>query len=582
HIIVLLAALAAPPLLAQFDTSPQNAASALFEGNEDEFLPVEQAYQLTVHKQDEQILLSWVIADGYYLYRNRFAAELQGSGAELELPKGKTKQDEYFGEVQVFYHAVDGRLALPQQAAGSLQLKVTSQGCADAGLCYPPRHQYYTVDVQSGVVTAAAPMKEQPGAKGNTTPDSNRALNIANAGDQVADQSLLLMVLFAFVGGLVLNLMPCVFPVLALKVMGLVQANHDSPAQRRLHGFSYTAGVLVCFLLVASVLLALRSAGAQFGWGFQLQAPWFVAVLVYLFFTLGLSLSGMLNIGSSWAGAGQRLTEHSGARGSFFTGMLAVVVASPCTAPFMGAALGFALLQPSFIALIIFLALGLGMAAPFLLLVLVPQLAGLLPRPGEWMNTLKEILAFPLYATAVWLLWVIGRQTGANGMAAVVAGCVLIGFAVWLLRPGRNTWGKWLAAATTITALAILPSSLLAQKQATRSTVAAYNAERITELRSAGKAVFVNVTADWCITCLANERVALSTDKVMGAFRDNNIAYLKGDWTNSDPKISALLSAYGRSGVPLYLLFPADRNREAIVLPQLLTPTLVLDALKQI
>ncbi len=571
--LLLLLSFATANVSAQFDEQAPLTAKDLFgvESNSSDFLPVEKAYRLLVTPQDGKLLLQWDIADDYYLYKSRFSAALQnGEELTLQLPKGKEKQDEYFGEVEVFYQQVTAELPLPT-ISNNVQVQITSQGCADAGLCYPPYTQNFNIDLAANtavLVDSAGIDPAPPSAESSSTAGAATA----------APTSFWLMALFAFLGGAILNLMPCVFPILALKVMGLVQANAESPAQRRLHGLSYTAGVLVSFLLVAGVLLALRSAGAALGWGFQLQSPWVVASLIYLFFILGLSLSGFVEFGGRWVGAGQGLTEKGGAVGSFFTGVLAVIVASPCTAPFMGAAMGFALVQPAPIGLAVFLALGLGMAAPFLLLVSVPALARLLPRPGAWMNTFKEILAFPLYATAIWLLWVIGRQTGSNGMAAVLAGCLLLVLALWLWRLGKTPLRAAAVAAGAL-AVFILASPLLNTVTAqTGSDEAAYSAQRLLEQRVEGKPVFVNVTADWCITCLANERVALSSKAVKAAFASNEIAYLKGDWTNSAPHITALLAEYGRSGVPLYLLFPADPSSPAIVLPQLLTPGIVVDA----
>ncbi|MGI9287591.1 MAG: protein-disulfide reductase DsbD family protein [Pseudomonadales bacterium] len=578
--LLLLLGLSTANVNAQFDNEAAATVQDLFavESNSNDFLPVEEAYRLLVTPQAGKLLLQWDIADGYYLYRSRFAAALN-NGKEsvpltLQLPQGKQKHDEYFGDVEVFYQQVTAELPLP---AGSekFQVQITSQGCADAGLCYPPYTQNFQVDVAARSVLPLR--KADVGQPPPVKPTSKESAQAA-----AAPTSFWLMALFAFLGGAILNLMPCVFPVLALKVMGLVQANAESSAQRRLHGLTYTAGVLVSFLLVAGLLLALRSAGAALGWGFQLQSPWVVACLIYLFFILGLSLSGFIEFSGRWVGAGQGLTEKSGALGSFFTGVLAVIVASPCTAPFMGAAMGFALVQPAPVGLAVFLALGLGMAAPFLLLVSVPALARLLPKPGAWMNTFKEILAFPLYATAVWLLWVIGRQTGANGMAAVLIGCLLLVLALWLWRLGKIPLRAGAVAAGGL-ALFILASPLLnsaASQGVTDAT--AYSPERVLDQRADGKPVFVNVTADWCITCIANERVALSSQAVKDAFASNDVAYLKGDWTNSAPQITALLAQYGRSGVPLYLLFPADPSAPAIVLPQLLTPGIVVDALNSL
>ncbi len=542
---------------------------------DDEFLDVEQAFQLQPRLEDNNLILHWEIAEGYYLYSHQLKLQIELEGAlsevALELPFGEAKHDEFFGDVEVYYHQLIASAAVPDHTA--VKFSIRSQGCADAGLCYPPHTQHFKLN------TTTSLFEEVPRGVGSNKSATN---NAGLSDEKTADTSLLLMLLFAFLGGAILNLMPCVFPILALKILGLVNANTISRADRRNHGFSYTLGVVFCFVAIASLLLVLRSLGESLGWGFQLQTPWVVATLVYLFLVVGQSMSGYVEFNPSWANAGQGLTERGGNVGSFFTGMLAVIVASPCTAPFMGAALGFALVQPTYTALSIFMALGLGMAAPFLLLVTIPSLAKVLPKPGAWMLTFKEVMAFPLYLTAVWLLWVLGRQTNVNGMAMVAAGCVLIFFALWLWRR-QTSVSKSSALMAVAVAIGLLFGPWMAisdEAEASDTPINAYSSARVTEFRSQGKPVFVNVTADWCITCLVNERVALSRTSVLEGFTENNIAYLKADWTNSDPKITQLLSEYGRSGVPLYLLFPADSSKPAIVLPQILTPEIVLNAFK--
>jgi len=544
-------------------------------GESVDFLPVEEAYKLLAERSaNGELSFSWSIAEGYYLYGHAFSgAAIIGDEEQemaLNIPPGLAKTDEYFGDVEVYYHnALVSAHAL--QEAG--QFSITSQGCADAGLCYPPRTQYFAV-AESGKLIE----QESFGVAGENAASGAGKLD----SDDAAPTSFLMMALFAFLGGMVLNLMPCVFPVLALKVLGLVNAGVISREEQKAHGLSYSVGVVVSFLAVGGVLLALRAAGDALGWGFQLQTPWIVAGLAYLFFALALSLSGFIEFGASWAGAGQNLTERSGHSGSFFTGVLAVVVASPCTAPFMGAALGFALVQPPLTALSIFAALGLGMAAPFVLLVWVPALAQRLPRPGPWMLTFKEVMAVPLYVTAIWLVWVVGRQTGVDGMAAVLIGCVFVYLALWLWRV-NGVVRRVLAAASLALAIGLVAGPLLKEKAASGVQASnAYSAERVLRLRANGQPVFVNLTADWCITCLANERVALSKSSVMEAFSESNVAYLKGDWTNNDPLITDLLRQYGRSGVPLYLLFPADASRPAQILPQILTPNIVIAAVRDL
>lgn len=429
-------------------------------------------------------------------------------------------------------------------------------------------------------------------AAGNATGAAAKTSSSAatsSAGSVVEPVGLLAALLFAFVGGVVLNLMPCVFPVLSIKAMGAL-GSADDRADLRRHGIWYALGIVATFLLLASVLLALRAGGEQLGWGFQLQEPRFVAGVALLLFAMALSFSGVWEFGGRFMGAGQRLTEGHGARASFFTGALAVVVASPCTAPFMGTALGWALAQPAATALAVFVALGLGLAAPMLLLGFVPALARMLPRSGPWLEGFRQLLAFPLYLTVVWLLWVYGEQTSPLGMAWLLAALTALAFALWLLgrRPAmRSSKLRTTAAVVSAAALVLalgLPLSAPAPaaagaRQANDANAEPWSEQRLAELRAANRPVLVNMTAAWCITCLANERVALSTDTVREALTAHNVAYLKGDWTRHDEAITRYLQQYGRNGVPLYVLYPPNGGAPR-VLPQLLTPDGVADAIR--
>ncbi|MEX1198455.1 MAG: protein-disulfide reductase DsbD domain-containing protein [Pseudohongiellaceae bacterium] len=414
-----------------------------------------------------------------------------------------------------------------------------------------------------------------------------------DAGDP--GQSLLLIMLFALMGGAMLNLMPCVFPVLSLKALSLVSKSHQEMSDRRLHGMAYTAGIVLAFMVLASVLLVLRAGGEAVGWAFQLQSPWFVALLVYLFFLMGLSLSGVYQIGGRLAGVGQSLTEKTGYRGSFFTGVLATVVASPCTAPFMGAALGFALSQSWLVAMLVFGFLGLGMALPFLALTFVPALMRYMPSPGPWMETFKEFMAFPLYATALWLLWVLGLQVGVNGLIAVAGSALFLAFALWLLQHRKTAAGPVVRYASVVVPMLILIGALAVlrmpvvqtntggvmadgRQPGTAAEFEPFSSARVEELREQGTPVFVNMTAAWCITCLANENTTLNTDRVRQSLEDNGIVYMKGDWTNRDPEISRVLDEFNRPSVPLYILYPGDPSEEPQILPQILTPGIVTEA----
>ena len=411
--------------------------------------------------------------------------------------------------------------------------------------------------------------------------------------------SLLRAIALALAGGLVLNLMPCVLPVLSVKALGLVRHASERPAVLRAHGLAYAAGVLLSFALVAGALIALRATGEQFGWGFQLQSPAFVTALAWLFFAVALSFSGIIVVSGRLAGAGHALAARSGYVGSFAAGALATVAATPCTAPFMGAAVGFAVTQPWPTALLVFEALGLGLALPYLLLSFVPAWSRFLPKPGRWMERLKELLAFPLYASAAWLVWVVSQQAGPYGVGAALAGIVLIGFAAWLHRSLGSAGALWRGAATWSIA-ALLPLLIVGivalgplgagTRSSAPEAVAGgidwepFSPERLDGLRASGKPVFVNFTAAWCVTCLVNERVALRSAVVADAFAKKGVTALKADWTSRDPAISRVLGSLGRSGVPLYVLYRPGAGADAVstLLPQILTEGAVIDALDKI
>ncbi|MCZ6829104.1 MAG: protein-disulfide reductase DsbD [Gammaproteobacteria bacterium] len=585
HRLFAILLLAAIPLTAQDLFKQQPAVSLGQNPAEVEFLPVEEAYQLALEIVDEQhIRLYWEIADGYYMYRKRFGFKLEQAETEVaitpQLPRGIEHEDEYFGRTEVYYHYADVTLAVAR-SPGPATLTVTSQGCADAGLCYPPQKQRFEVDLTLGLI-AAISSKPPASASGNTASTStNSSASLAKPASDSRIMTLLSMLLLAFIGGSILNLMPCVFPVLSLKVYSFAAGDAHT---RHVHGWIYAAGVVSSFLLVAAVLIALQQAGTAVGWGFQLQSPRFVSVLAYLFLAMGLSLSGLLEIGAGWMGTGSSLANREGHAGAFFTGVLAAVVASPCTAPFMGTALGFAVTQPPAIALLIFAALGAGMAAPMLLLSYSRHLREIMPRPGPWMETFKQLLAFPLYATAIWLLWVAGRQTSTNTMAVLLCGMLAMALGMWLWR--YRNWTRLIAAACAVAALAVITNPMLAAREAaqTNSTAGseAFSEQQLAALLEEGKPVFVNVTADWCITCIVNEQAALSTAAFKQAMSAANVSYLKADWTNYNPESAAFLKQFNRNGIPLYLVYSGRAGEAPQVLPQLLTAQIVLDALERI
>lgn len=399
---------------------------------------------------------------------------------------------------------------------------------------------------------------------------------------------------FALLGGLILNLMPCVFPVLAMKAAAFVDLVGHSRGEIRRDGVAYTAGVLVSFAAMATVVVALRSSLGDVSWGFQFQSPIFSLLIAYLFFIVGLNLSGLFEIGGRFAGLGQELAGRHGMTGAFFTGVLAVVVATPCTAPFMAAALGFALSQPAPQTVAVLLAMGLGLALPYLALAMTPALQRLLPKPGSWMVRLRQLLAFPMYASAVWMVWVLTQQTGADGVLYALGGMILIAFAIWLLRIGApaspTRWARRALAALAVL-LAFAAALKVEERPATAATTAGgpssavsfdgwtpFSRARVDEAVAAGKPVFVDFTAAWCITCLVNERVALETSATRRAFDQTGTVKLKGDWTNRDPEITAMLKQMGRAGVPLYLYWAPGASRPKI-LPQILTEASVVSDL---
>ena len=581
-----------------FDTNDADLNSLLL--SEPDFLPVEEAYQVTPTLAGKEIYLDWAIAPGYYLYKDKFSVRIEEEGSEpgesqpwqQTLEPGEPIYDEYYEKnLQVFYGHT--RVILSRSDANTVSstsnsvLAITSQGCADAGLCYPPRTQYLSVNFDAGSVdelTAQELAVFKTNTQGSSL-DSSAETGFTSPSALAGRPALGLLLGFALLGGLILNLMPCVFPVLSIKVLG-VTAAHLEGHDKHSHGLAYAAGVILSFVAIALVLLALRSAGHVIGWGFQLQSPVFIAALACLFFLMAQGFSGQFTLGVRLMNVGQAATTGSGLGSSFMTGVLATVVASPCTAPFMGTALGVAITQPTGIAVLVFATLGLGMALPFLLLTWIPGLAGKLPAPGPWMETFRQVLAFPLYASVLWLLWVLGRQTDIDHAIIAALGLLSLAFATWLFGRSRKWLGKILAAALFVAGLALPLLMISGADSSSRQTSNAggessiwepYTQARLDQLREGKQSVFINLTADWCITCLANEKIALNSERFKAALLDNDIYYLKGDWTNYNAEITRLLGVHGRGGVPLYLFYPA--GGEAHILPQLLTEKTVLKAI---
>ncbi|MFC5571492.1 protein-disulfide reductase DsbD family protein [Lysobacter yangpyeongensis] len=584
-------------------------------------LPPEQAFAFEAIVGDgNTLLLRFTPAHGYYLYRDKTSFRLDAAakaGIALAAPRwpaGTRHHDEHFGDVIVYFDQVDVPLPLQRTRADAARVTVstTFQGCQTDGVCYPPMTRAVTLDVPRGRITPAsaatgandagtatvsatdASIAAAPGTPSSDGTASTKAPATAAptpAPPRGANLTLLSALALALLGGLVLNLMPCVLPVLSLKALSLA-GNGEDPARARRHALWYTAGVVLSFMLLGGLALALRQAGLALGWGFQLQQPVVVALLALLMFGLGLSMSGVWHVGGRWTGMGHALTTKTGPLGDFFTGVLAVVVATPCTAPFMGAALAWAFTAPAGVALLVFLMLGLGLALPFLVIGLVPALAHRLPRPGAWMETFKQALAFPLYLTAAWLAWVLARQRGADAMGWWLLAAVLLAFTAWAWTRARTTGHRWALVASVLAAVALIwplraihtlprPSANAAISAPSEGIVAVpFSEQRLADLRAAGRVVFVNMTADWCVTCKANERAVFRTDGFRDAMTAANAVYMVGDWTDVDPALTAFLQRYRAVGVPLYVVFPRNGG-EGRVLPVVLTGDSVRDALAE-
>lgn len=400
--------------------------------------------------------------------------------------------------------------------------------------------------------------------------------------------SLSVALMFALLGGLLLNLMPCVFPVLSIKVLTFVEQGAHDPGAGRRHGLVFALGVLLTSWLLSAVLFALRAAGDSLGWGFQMQSPIVVSLLAVVMFALALNMSGVFEIGVGFTrlggvGLGRRYTD------SLLTGVLAVVVATPCTAPFMGAAIGFALVQPPLVGMLVLTSLAVGLALPYVVLSSFPALLRYLPRPGAWLESFKQLLAFPLYATVVWLVWVLGQQVGIDLVGEASLGLVVFALGGWLLGRSQRTQRRRVGALAACTMAGALLIALDAGRSALEPASVAlddqwekFSVARVAALRLEGRPVFVDFTAAWCLSCQVNERVALRTDAVRQAFSDASVALLRADWTARDPDISAALAGLGRSGVPLYVLYPAAPAAPAHILPAVLTPGTVIKALDQL
>jgi thiol:disulfide interchange protein DsbD len=543
------------------DDTPRSDLAALFEAARRR-LPRESEHWLIRARRDGADLLL-VFRGPYHLDSVQFFPYDENLIEHAATQRLQRVGDDWFLRIKRSTHSEDW----PNRLLG---VAVATPSWSD-----DPSHRAIPIDLtlpkDAARITATAPISP------NTPPTFAAAL------------------VMAFVGGIILNFMPCVFPVISIKVLGFVEQARASRRRLVIHGVLFATGVIVCFWLLAGALIALRSWGAEIGWGFQLQSPRFVMALAALFFTLGLSLLGAIEFGLFLTRAGEQLEARNGYTGSFLGGLLATIVATPCTAPFMGAALGYALTLPTSSALAIFTALGAGMAIPYVLLSLSPRLIKLIPRPGPWMETLKQAMGFLLLTTVVWLIWVLSHQVRAEVLVNLAALFLALGIAIWIAgrwgalhRPLKTrvcariiAWG--IAISALLGVLSPDPAARARDTKASETTEGQmwerFTPERVAELRAAGKPIFIDFTAAWCLTCQVNKRVALSNAEVKARLHDLGVATLRADWTDRDEMITRALAEFGRSGVPLYVLYPADPSASPILLPELLTPGIVLDAL---
>jgi len=528
-------------------------------------LPPEQAFQFeAIVNTPNELLLRFTPAPGYYLYRDKTKIDIvseNGSvvAGELQWPPAKSHKDEHFGDVAVFFDLVEVKLPLQlkDSKAHDISLKASYIGCQENGICYPPMKREIALSIPAGGKTGMTSALA-------TTSSFNTA-------------EWLQALAFALLTGLILNLMPCVLPILSLKVLSVLDGG-SSRMKAGKKAIWYTLGVIISFAIVGFIVIALRHQGKDVSWGFLLQQPTMVAGLALAMLTIGLSLSGVFQIGAGLAGVGQKLTENSGPSGDFFTGVLAVVVASPCTAPFMAVPLAFAFAAPPMAALSIFVTMGIGLALPFLLIAFVPALAKLLPKPGAWMETLKQVLAFPMYLTAGWLVSVLAGQRGSSGVLWILAGATSLAFALWLWERTRYSEKKFarvfVLAGLLVSAYSVYTFNHVPEKKL------AYSAEAIANLQKNNRQVFVNMTADWCITCKANEAAVFSRPAFKKLLEETNTVYMVGDYTNVDPEITKFLDLHKSVGVPLYVVY-SRKHPEGKVLPTIMTASLIDEALRE-
>lgn len=437
----------------------------------------------------------------------------------------------------------------------------------------------------SGVLTAQADGQETSYTVQIELAEAN-ALPLEQKKDTASLATVVATMLLAFLGGLILNLMPCVFPVLSLKILGIVEQSHQEGRKAWHHGVVFSIGVLVSFWLISGLLLVARSAGAKVGWGFQLQNPVVIASLAALFLIIALNLFGVFEVGENFTKVSNVAAKKQGFAGSFWSGVLTTVAATPCTAPFMGGAMGFALAQPTLVAILIFTSLALGVSAPYMTLTMFPKLLAKLPKPGEWMVTFKQLLAFPMLLASIWLCWVFSGQVGSDRMALLLVALLTVSIAAWVYGRFGASFNKTVRLRATAASIIILTAAFSIAYQASQDHKVneewqAYSSDLVDELIKKGTPVFLDFTADWCTSCKANELMALSRPEVQGKFKELGVTLVKGDWTKQDPAITRALQKFGRAGVPLYVLYPGE-GKKPVVLPEILFPSTVLKALDSV
>ncbi|WP_413288623.1 thioredoxin family protein [Bdellovibrio sp. HCB337] len=536
------------------------------------------------------------------------------SNLKLEFLVCKTECIPYFAELrkEIPHSAqtgppekIFGRFSYPQSAPAGTSLKVLKQDSStlDARLTLPssfkPKNiEIFPEDGESFKATAPTVVPEesqynvqfalQDTSKKNFS-DSRFLVVVEDAQkkksgyevnlEKAASGNIALILFWALLGGFILNFMPCVFPVLSIKVLSFLAPDKD-PKVLRISGWFYTLGVLASFVALGSILLILRAGGEQIGWGFQLQSPLIASAIALLFFWLGLNFLGTFEIGQSLTYLGATKVSSSYG-GSFMTGVLATVVATPCTAPFMGAALGASLALPAASTLLIFAGLGLGMAAPFLWLSYFPQALKFLPKPGAWMQKLKEFLAFPLFATVLWLLWVLSHQISADGVLYLLALFLIVSVWIWGARQISNERLSQALLAVgfviSLLGLAAMPRTpAVAEKSVATEAWLKFDPQVITKEVTAGKSVFIDFTAAWCITCQVNKKLVLNTEDIQALFKTQNVQLYKADWTDKDPVITKALAGYGRNSLPLYVFYRKG-SKTPELLPEILTKGIITD-----